>query len=66
MSTPDISFPPQADALPSSETRRDEDRLRPLGYVVVAVAALITGLILGQSGGPSPRESRIAWPSFQP
>lgn len=40
----------------------DEDRVRPLAYVLVALAALLTGYVLGLLGGQTSGGSRAGWP----
>ena len=39
------------------------DRLRFSAYVLVALAALFAGYVLGLLGGQSSNGSRVAWPS---
>ncbi len=48
---------------PRRMSLKKEDHLRHLGYFVVALAALITGMILGYLGAQTPGGSRIAWPA---
>jgi hypothetical protein len=38
-----------------------EDHLRHLGYFIVALASLITGMILGYLGAQTRAGSRIQW-----
>ena len=64
MNTP-VVLPSQSSSSRSlSAARHEEDRLRYVAYVVIAMAALIVGLILGRLSGPiTLHDSRIAWPS---
>jgi len=58
------AFPDESSVFHSSnDAVHNEDRLRYAAYVLVAVSALFTGLILGQLSGEGPHGSRIAWPS---
>jgi hypothetical protein len=41
---------------------QEKDRQRNLGYVFVALLALLAGLVLGQLVGPPERGSRADWP----
>lgn len=59
-----IVFPHQpTGTVASSSTRDQEDGLRHAAYVAIAVAAFVTGLLLGQLSDQAPGGSRIAWPS---
>ena len=40
----------------------DHDRVRVWAYVLVALAALIAGYVLGLLGGQFSGDSRAAWP----
>ncbi len=46
-----------------STLRRDRDRLTRAAHIVIALAAFLAGLMLGQLGGDAPRGSRIPWPA---
>lgn len=41
---------------------QEKDRLRYFAYVLVALVALLTGVVLGQLIGPPERGSRADWP----
>ena len=41
---------------------REPDRIRLSAYVLVAIVALLTGLILGSLSGPPDNGSRAGWP----
>ena len=41
---------------------QEEDRLRYFAYVLVALVAFLTGVMLGQLVGPRERGSRADWP----
>ena len=41
---------------------QEKDRLRYFAYVLVALVALLTGVVLGQLIGLSERGSRADWP----
>ena len=48
--------------LSSRNMTQENDRLRSFAYVLVALAALLTGVVLGQLIGPPERGSRADWP----
>ncbi len=41
----------------------EPDRVRAAAYLLVALVALLTGLILGVLSGPSDHGSRAGWPA---
>ena len=47
---------------PPKNMIQEKDRLRYFAYVLVALVALLTGLVLGQLVGPPERGSRADWP----
>jgi len=46
----------------SGSSGRPQDRVRVWAYVLVALAALLTGYVLGLLGGQSAGGSRAGWP----
>jgi hypothetical protein len=42
---------------------RKERDLRGAVFALLVIAAFIAGLLLGQSSDPTPRHSRIEWPT---
>jgi hypothetical protein len=48
---------------PSTAPGHDTDRLRLSAYMLVALAALFAGYVLGLLGGEPSNRSRIDWPS---
>jgi hypothetical protein len=46
----------------STSPSHDNDRLRVWAYVLVALAALLTGYVLGLVGGQPSSGSRAGWP----